>query len=247
MSPSTKSDVPSENSLKEPSLEDAIERFRSQDAANYFTRFPDARQKFFSDESNRGEAAVLVPLIYDQDQWRMMMTVRAKHLRSQAGYVAFPGGKFDDQDVDLRTTALREAHEEIGLPPNQVQVISQLPPLVAPNRHFVTPYVGLIPPTFVPTPDASEVAETFTAPARNFTQSRHHSCRWIEFRNRPFLLHAFDIPGLAGRHPFMGMSAKLAIVTAAVLYNRKPSFEVDPAFDISDISRGMYDIYFGKG
>lgn len=70
-------------------------------------------------------AAVLLPII-NKPVPTLLLTERASTLRSHAGQVAFPGGKRDPEDTNLIATALREAHEEVAIPPNAVSVIGQL-------------------------------------------------------------------------------------------------------------------------
>ncbi len=92
------------------------------------------------------EAAVLVP-ITRSDEPELILTLRASGLSTHGGEVAFPGGRRDPEDPDLIFTALREAEEEIGLPPGLVEVIGPLSPLISLHGIRVTPYVGVIPTT----------------------------------------------------------------------------------------------------
>jgi 8-oxo-dGTP pyrophosphatase MutT (NUDIX family) len=89
-----------------------------------------------------------------------VFTERRHDLRRHAGEISFPGGRQDFPEEDLRTTALREAHEEIGLVPGDVELVGALPP----TGTFVTsykihPFVGLIEPGHAWTPQETEVAE----------------------------------------------------------------------------------------
>lgn len=106
------------------------------------------------------QAAVLVPLYQTSEGPRAVFTRRREDLRRHAGEVSFPGGRRDDGDPSLQATALREAHEEIGLEPGAVELIGAL----APVSTFVTgyavhPFVGLIEPGQAWTPSEAEVAE----------------------------------------------------------------------------------------
>src|SRR5207245_6455529 len=84
-------------------------------------------------------AAVLVPLLPRPEGLHVLFTERSKELRSHAGQISFPGGGIDDQDVDARAAALREAREEVGLDPRHVEIIGQLDDCPT----FVTGYVIL--------------------------------------------------------------------------------------------------------
>ena len=88
-------------------------------------------------------AGVLVPLIRDDDEWRVIYIRRAQHEQDHhSGQVAFAGGKHEPQDADLEATALREAHEEIGLHPDQVNVLGHLNFHYSITRFKITPVVA---------------------------------------------------------------------------------------------------------
>jgi 8-oxo-dGTP pyrophosphatase MutT (NUDIX family) len=102
------------------------------------------------------DAAVLVPLYPDL---RAVFTERRADLRRHAGEISFPGGRRDHPDEDLRTTALREAHEEIGLDPADVELVGALPPVgTFVTGYRIFPFVGRIQESHVWTPQESEVA-----------------------------------------------------------------------------------------
>jgi 8-oxo-dGTP pyrophosphatase MutT (NUDIX family) len=93
---------------------------------------------------------------------------RADGMRMHGGQVALPGGKHEPEDADLLSTALREAHEEIGLSPSDVDVLGVLDDCVTVTGFAVTPYVGWITKPFDPKPLACEVARVFAAPLSAF-------------------------------------------------------------------------------
>jgi 8-oxo-dGTP pyrophosphatase MutT (NUDIX family) len=95
----------------------------------------------------RKDAAVLVALYLDQGQLRVVLTRRREDLRRHPGEISFPGGRHDHTDPDLIATALREAHEEVGLSPESVQVVGALQPTpTIATGYRVYPFVGLIDP-----------------------------------------------------------------------------------------------------
>jgi 8-oxo-dGTP pyrophosphatase MutT (NUDIX family) len=99
------------------------------------------------DVHGRTDAAVLVPLFVHEDEVHAVFTKRRADLRRHAGEISFPGGRQDPGDADLRATALRETEEEIGLRPDDVELVGALTPTptVATN-YAVYPFVGLIEP-----------------------------------------------------------------------------------------------------
>lgn len=94
------------------------------------------------DESTR-EAAVLVLFGPRDDFGELVIIERASHLKAHPGQPAFPGGRVEEGDASLAQTALREAHEEIGLDPNSVEILGELPQLWIPPSNFkVTPVLA---------------------------------------------------------------------------------------------------------
>ncbi len=93
-------------------------------------------------------AAVLAPLFLDDEgRPHLVLTKRRDDLRRHAGEISFPGGRADPEDADLPATALREAHEEIGLEPSAVEIIGALQPTpTIATGYAVYPFVGLIEP-----------------------------------------------------------------------------------------------------
>lgn len=118
-------------------------------------------------------AAVLLGLVMRQEPM-VLLTRRANHMSTHSGQVAFPGGKVDPQDTDVRHTALREAHEEVGLHPSRVQVLGELPTYTTGSAFVVTPVVALIDPEFQATPNPSEVAQVFEVPLSFLMNPAHH-------------------------------------------------------------------------
>ena len=95
----------------------------------------------------RTDAAVLVPLFIAGGDVHAVFTKRRDDLRRHAGEISFPGGREDDTDRDLTHTALREAHEEIGLEPDAVEIVGALQPTpTIATGYSVYPFVGLIEP-----------------------------------------------------------------------------------------------------
>ncbi|MFD1882703.1 CoA pyrophosphatase [Paracoccus pacificus] len=94
----------------------------------------------------------------------LILTMRSSALRHHPGQIALPGGKVDAEDADEVAAALREAHEEIALPPDCVRVLGRLPTHETVTRFRVTPVLAVITREFNPRPEPGEVAEIFAVP-----------------------------------------------------------------------------------
>ena len=144
------------------------------------------------DVHGRIDAAVLVPLFVSEGVLHAVFTRRRDDLRRHAGEISFPGGRQDDDETDLRLTALREAEEEIGLPPDAVELIGALQPTptIATN-YAVYPFVGLIEPGHAWTPSATEVAailELSLDDLRNGYERQRMLRRGIPFRTDVYVV-----------------------------------------------------------
>jgi 8-oxo-dGTP pyrophosphatase MutT (NUDIX family) len=108
-------------------------------------------------------AAVLAPLVEREEGLSVLLTRRAEGLRRHSGQIAFPGGAADPGETPW-ATALREAHEEVGLDPSFVRVVGLGDPFDTVTGYAITPVVGLVKPGFTLTLQTVEVAETFEVP-----------------------------------------------------------------------------------
>ena len=125
-------------------------------------------------------AAVLVAFV-DRPHPTLLLTRRQPHLRSHAGQVAFPGGRADDRDADRIATALREAHEEVGLDPADVMVLGTVPPYRTGTGYLITPVIGVIAPDLPLAAEPGEVARLFEARCDHLFDSalyQRHSVDW---------------------------------------------------------------------
>lgn len=109
-------------------------------------------------------AAVLMPIIQTDRGLRVILTQRASTLKHHPGQIAFPGGKVDATDTGAAAAALRESHEEIGLDPENVEILGCLPPHETVTGYRVSPFVGRVRAPFTPVSEAGEVAEVFSVP-----------------------------------------------------------------------------------
>ncbi|MEK9708555.1 MAG: CoA pyrophosphatase, partial [Alphaproteobacteria bacterium] len=109
-------------------------------------------------------AAVLVPLIEREEGFTILLTERAADLRAHAGQISFPGGRIDPEDASPEDAALREAHEEIGMPRENAELLGRLDTYEVRTGFAVTPIVGLVDPAFEIVFEPGEVADVFEVP-----------------------------------------------------------------------------------
>jgi 8-oxo-dGTP pyrophosphatase MutT (NUDIX family) len=124
---------------------------------------------------------VLVTLFEAGGETRLILTKRPDTMPSHRGEIAFPGGKMEEGvDADLRATALREAHEEVGLDPAAVEVVAELDGLgTVGSRFMITPFVGLLAGEPVLHADAREVVRVFdVALVDLLAPGVHHAEHW---------------------------------------------------------------------
>lgn len=126
-------------------------------------------------------ASVLIPLQMVQGQAELILTKRSARLKHHPGQIAFPGGKQDDGDGSAAAAALREAQEEIGLPPALVQILGELPCHETVTGFVITPVLGYVRDTFEEIAEVGEVDEIFHVPLDHVTNPanfRVEARRW---------------------------------------------------------------------
>ena len=119
-------------------------------------------------------AAVLVPLVNRPQGLQLLLTQRSAHLPDHPGQISFPGGRVEPGDADPAAAALRETGEEIGLAPDNVQVLGHLPSYDTVSGYRVQPVVGWIDPPFELAPDPVEVADVFEVPLEFILDRSNH-------------------------------------------------------------------------
>jgi 8-oxo-dGTP pyrophosphatase MutT (NUDIX family) len=117
-----------------------------------------------SDGKNLKCAAVLIPLLWHENEWHVLYTRRTDRVESHKGQVSFPGGACDEGETTPEQTALREAEEEIGIDPADIKVLGRMANLITITYFRVTPVVGVIKWPAVFKVGEHEVARIFTIP-----------------------------------------------------------------------------------
>jgi 8-oxo-dGTP pyrophosphatase MutT (NUDIX family) len=158
-------------------------------------------------------ASVLVPLVR-RAELMVLLTQRTDHLTDHPGQISFPGGRVELTDADATATALREAHEEIGMDAAHVDVLGSLPTYTTGTGFIVTPVVALIDSGFSVTADPFEVAEVFEVPLAFLMNPAHHRRHVVEVAGvrREFLSmpwHGVDENGLPRRYFVWGATAAM--------------------------------------
>lgn len=136
------------------------------DLVPQLARVIEARVRRMLASEGKTRAAVLVPLVPVEDGVHLLYTRRAASLPTHQGQVSFPGGRLDPaRDDDAVAAALREAHEEVGLRPDDVRVLGTLDDIETMTSRFViTPVVGVTPYPYAWSPCPREVDHVFTVP-----------------------------------------------------------------------------------
>lgn len=159
------------------------------------------------------KAAVLVPLIDRPHEFTVLLTRRTAHLAAHAGQVSFPGGRVEPADRDSIAAALRESEEEVGLPPDQVEVIGRLDTYITGSEFEIYPVVGLVRAPVSLRPDPVEVAEAFEVPLSFILEpaNRQRQTRELRGHLRTFFVLPYE------RHHIWGATAAMLVNLAEIL------------------------------
>lgn len=169
------------------------------------------------------QAAVLMPIV-ERPEPTLLLTRRAGHLKQHAGQVAFPGGKRDPEDPDLLTTALREAQEEVALPPHQVRLLGRLGDVISLHGIRVTPFVAVIPPDLPLRAEPGELDAIFEVPLELFLEDRRNHTDVITIDGQARYVPSYEAAG----HVIWGLSAMMLVELLAVGFDRPISLHHAP-------------------
>ncbi|XP_064640102.1 uncharacterized protein LOC135495420 [Lineus longissimus] len=177
----------------------------------------------------KSQAAVLILLILREDDVYVLLTKRSQYVGLHKGETCLPGGFMEDSDHTIVDTALREAHEEIGLHPNEVTVIGEMLPIINMIHHFlVTPVVAILNSnSFKPSPNPDEVEDVFYLPLSRFLRKDG----FILMHNinkdtgNKFHIHIFTDEVDERYFITWGMTARLLVKTAVAIYQKETDFK----------------------
>lgn len=150
-------------------------------------------------------AAVLVPLAYKAGEWHVVVTRRTETVEHHKGQISFPGGACDPGDEGLLATALRETFEEIGVPPEQVEVLGVLDDFPTITGFVVTPFVGVIPHPFPYRTNAHEVAQVVEVPLSFLRDPAHLRVEQWDYQGQSYDVLFWDY----GPHVIWGATARV--------------------------------------
>ena len=138
------------------------------------------------------DAAVLVPVIDDGDEARVIFTQRTKTLRNHSGQISFPGGGIDAQDRSPEEAALRETEEEIGVSRRYIETVGRMPDYISGTGFRIKPVLAVVKRGFTLTPNPAEVDEVFEVPLSFLMNPANHTrgSRMFQGRERFF----FEMP-----------------------------------------------------
>jgi len=149
-------------------------------------------------------ACVLIPFVRNHSGgWSILFTRRSEKLAAHSGQIAFPGGGVEPGE-SLAAAAIREAHEEVGIPPERVELLGRLDDVVTHSGFLVAPFVGVLHERIDYVLQASEVVEVFEVPIEALLDPRNPEVRYVPFRGRRFPAYfyayeGYEIWGLTGR------------------------------------------------
>lgn len=150
-------------------------------------------------------AAVLLPLYQQEGAWHLLFTLRTNNVEHHKGQVSFPGGACDPADPSLLHTALRETWEEIGVRPEDVEVLGELDEAPTITNFIVTPFVGVIPYPYDFRVNGEEIEALFGVPLDFFRDPANLRVEDWSYLGRPYPVLFYDY----GRYTIWGFTARL--------------------------------------
>jgi 8-oxo-dGTP pyrophosphatase MutT (NUDIX family) len=158
-------------------------------------------------------AAVLLPLVCQNGGWSLLFTRRSEQVYDHKGQVSFPGGACEPEDASLEETALREAREEIGLEPADVQILGRLPEMRTVSFYNITPVVGVMPWPYPLRLYEQEVSRAFTIPIDWLADAKH----WEERVEPRYMNHKIIYYQLYDGELLWGISARMTVILMKIL------------------------------
>ncbi len=159
----------------------------------------------FSADRPLKSASVLIPIVERDASANVILTRRTATVRHHAGQISFPGGRREDHDRGPEATALREAQEEIGLDPRNVEILGQGPVHETATGFLITPVVGCVASDFAPVLQIEEVAEVFEVPLNHLADLSSYRIESLEWRSARRYFYVIDY----GSYRIWGATARI--------------------------------------
>ncbi|HEV7765780.1 MAG TPA: CoA pyrophosphatase [Thermoanaerobaculia bacterium] len=155
------------------------------------------------DAPQHRRACVLIPFVRNNGGWSILFTKRSENLAAHGGQIAFPGGSVEAGE-SLDQAAIREAEEEVGIPPHQVELIGRLDDVITHSGFLVAPFVAVIHEPFDVVIQEAEVVEVFEVRIEALLDVANPEVRYVMFRGTQHPAYFYhhgphEIWGLTGR------------------------------------------------
>lgn len=164
----------------------------------------DAHQPRSIDTPDLSEAAVLIPLMNKGGEACVLVTKRTQHVATHKGQMSLPGGRYDDEDPDTLSTALRETHEEVGIMPEHVEILGRFDDFISIAGFHVATYIGAVPHPYEYVLSTGEIEAYVEVPlslfaSRSFDRVEQVSFQGKQYKVYYYLYEGFEIWGLTAR------------------------------------------------
>jgi 8-oxo-dGTP pyrophosphatase MutT (NUDIX family) len=161
------------------------------------------RKKVKLATNNLVRAAVLVPLMKNAGYYSLLFTKRHKELKNHPGQISFPGGLFEESDIDLKSTILREAWEELGIIKSDMNILGMLDDYASSTGYLISPFVGKIPYPYNFKINRNEVSEIIMAPLEELKKSPKTG--YVMKNSEPYPVYYYELPN----HVIWGATARI--------------------------------------
>ncbi|MCF8361399.1 MAG: CoA pyrophosphatase [Prolixibacteraceae bacterium] len=142
------------------------------------------------------KSAILIPLFFNTNEIYTYLTKRNHNLKKHPGQISFPGGSYEPHDINTQATALRETHEEIGIEPENIEVLGKLSNLYIPVSNFtIAPYVGLLKNNINFRIDRNEVTEVIPVGLSELFHNQTHSFKPVKIAGEKINVPCYFING----------------------------------------------------
>jgi 8-oxo-dGTP pyrophosphatase MutT (NUDIX family) len=150
-------------------------------------------------------AAVLVPLFLRGGAYHLLFTKRTPHLTHHSGEISFPGGVCDPGDRDYADTALREAWEEVGIAPDDVELLGELDDCHSIHNYLVTPVVGVFPSDYQLTVNDAEIERLIEVPLSHFERPGVYRKEYWQWQGKSRAMYFYRY----GEDEIWGLTARI--------------------------------------